>query len=143
MLTVICAYVFVLPAFQMILVELVIFRNYSRGLSIKDPQVRKNYALCKREVHPYFVAVYKSVGYFLLGCAISQVSTDISKYLIGRLRPFFLTACMPDYSAFNCTDSRGYMRYVTEDVCTGDEHLIKEARYVVVMSAWLIPTKQP
>ena len=85
------------------------------------------YTVFKRPVHPFFVEVYKTVGPFLFAVAVTQVSTDIVKYSVGRLRPHFITVCKPDWGNFNCTDASGYMRYVTEDVCTGTEH-VREAR---------------
>ena len=39
----------------------------------------------------------------------------------GRLRPNFISVCQPDWSLVECTDERGYQRYVNEDVCT-QEH---------------------
>ena len=72
--------------------------------------------------------LYKMIGPFLFGAAVSQVSTDITKYAAGRLRPHFITVCEPMWDSFNCTDAQGHMRYITEDVCAGDPHKIKEAR---------------
>ena len=47
----------------------------------------------KRPVHPFFVEVYKTEGPFLFAVAVTQVSTDIVKYSVGRLRPHFITVC--------------------------------------------------
>ncbi|KAG7271532.1 hypothetical protein CRUP_003995 [Coryphaenoides rupestris] len=38
----------------------------------------------------FIASVYKAVGTFLFGAAMSQSLTDIAKYSIGRLRPHFL-----------------------------------------------------
>uniref|UniRef100_A0A667J5R5 Phosphatidic acid phosphatase type 2/haloperoxidase domain-containing protein n=1 Tax=Lynx canadensis TaxID=61383 RepID=A0A667J5R5_LYNCA len=58
--------------------------------------------------NPYVAALYKQVGCFLFGCAISQSFTDIAKVSIGRLRPHFLNVCNPDFSQINC--SEGYIQ---------------------------------
>ncbi|XP_010171545.1 phospholipid phosphatase 2-like, partial [Antrostomus carolinensis] len=44
----------------------------------------------KSEFNNYLAALYKVVGTFLFGGAISQSLTDLAKYMIGRLRPNFL-----------------------------------------------------
>ncbi|XP_009707846.1 PREDICTED: LOW QUALITY PROTEIN: lipid phosphate phosphohydrolase 2-like [Cariama cristata] len=57
----------------------------------------------KSEFNNYLAALYKVVGTFLFGGAISQSLTDLAKYMIGRLRPNFLAVCNPDW---NVTESR-------------------------------------
>ncbi|KAK7896502.1 hypothetical protein WMY93_021827 [Mugilogobius chulae] len=47
----------------------------------------------------YVACIYKAVGTFLFGAAMSQSLTDIAKYSIGRLRPHFLDICKPDWKA--------------------------------------------
>uniref|UniRef100_G3P5S9 Phospholipid phosphatase 2a n=1 Tax=Gasterosteus aculeatus aculeatus TaxID=481459 RepID=G3P5S9_GASAC len=64
----------------------------------------------------YLSALYKVVGTFLFGAAVSQSMTDLAKFTIGRPRPNFLDVCRPvscnGYTLqINCT---GYHRNVTE-----------------------------
>ncbi|KAI5616220.1 phospholipid phosphatase 3 isoform X1, partial [Silurus asotus] len=73
--------------------------------------------------NPYLSALYKQVGVFLFGGAISQSFTDIAKVSVGRLRPHFLDVCRPDFSRINCS-----LGYITEYMCTGDESQVQEAR---------------
>ncbi|KFO23850.1 Lipid phosphate phosphohydrolase 3 [Fukomys damarensis] len=73
--------------------------------------------------NPYVAALYKQVGCFLFGCAISQSFTDIAKVSIGRLRPHFLSVCDPDISQINC--SQGYIQNYQ---CRGPESKVQEAR---------------
>ncbi|KAG8518965.1 Phospholipid phosphatase 3, partial [Galemys pyrenaicus] len=73
--------------------------------------------------NPYVAALYKQVGCFLFGCAISQSFTDIAKVSIGRLRPHFLSVCNPDFRLINC--SEGYIHSYT---CRGDDSKVQEAR---------------
>nr|XP_027209885.1 phospholipid phosphatase 3-like [Penaeus vannamei] len=59
-----------------------------------------------------------------LCCATSQLTTDIAKYSVGRLRPHFIAICKPDWSKINCSEP-----YVDPIPCTSDDaHRMKEAR---------------
>lgn len=40
-------------------------------------------------VPPWVLNAYKQIGVFGFGAACSQLTTDIAKYSIGRLRPHF------------------------------------------------------
>ncbi|XP_060066912.1 phospholipid phosphatase 1-like [Ylistrum balloti] len=72
----------------------------------------------------YIEVLYKCLGTFLFGAAVTQLSTDIAKYSLGRLRPHFLTVCKPDIT--NCSAMTGY---IETHVCTGtDLAVIQEAR---------------
>ncbi|XP_062386311.1 phospholipid phosphatase 3-like isoform X2 [Sardina pilchardus] len=73
--------------------------------------------------NPYISALYKQVGVFIFGCAISQSFTDIAKVSVGRLRPHFLDVCKPDFTTINCS-----LGYITEYTCQGDPSKILEAR---------------
>uniref|UniRef100_A0A3P9KAD9 Phospholipid phosphatase 1 n=2 Tax=Oryzias TaxID=8089 RepID=A0A3P9KAD9_ORYLA len=72
----------------------------------------------------YVARVYKAVGTFLFGAAMSQSLTDIAKYSIGRLRPHFLDVCKPDWTRINC--SLGV--YIENFTCTGDAKMVNEGR---------------
>lgn len=75
----------------------------------------------------YVASVYKAVGTFLFGAAMSQSLTDIAKYSIGRLRPHFLDVCKPDWKLINC--SLGL--YIEDFTCTGDQRMVNEGRWVL------------
>ncbi|XP_062869626.1 phospholipid phosphatase 1 [Trichomycterus rosablanca] len=72
----------------------------------------------------YVACVYKAVGTFLFGVAMSQSLTDIAKYSIGRLRPHFLDVCKPDWKLINCSGGA----YIENFTCTGDMKKVNEAR---------------
>ncbi|KAM9735615.1 phospholipid phosphatase 1 isoform 2-T2 [Menidia menidia] len=72
----------------------------------------------------YVACLYKAVGTFLFGAAMSQSLTDIAKYSIGRLRPHFLDVCRPDWKSISCS-SGGYIENYT---CTGDPTMVNEGR---------------
>ncbi|XP_042338856.1 phospholipid phosphatase 3 isoform X2 [Plectropomus leopardus] len=73
--------------------------------------------------NPYVAALYKQMGVFLFGCAVSQSFTDIAKVSVGRMRPHFLDVCRPDFSTINCSAG-----YITNYNCTGDKSDEQEAR---------------
>ncbi|XP_026798358.1 phospholipid phosphatase 1 isoform X2 [Pangasianodon hypophthalmus] len=72
----------------------------------------------------YVACVYKAIGTFLFGAAMSQSLTDIGKYSIGRLRPHFLYVCQPDWKLINCSGGA----YIENFSCTGDQRMVNEAR---------------
>ena len=54
----------------------------------------------------------------LLAMSLTGVITEVGKVWGGRLRPYFLLACNPDYSLFNCTDEMGNPLYISNvSVC--------------------------
>ncbi|XP_051524508.1 phospholipid phosphatase 1 [Myxocyprinus asiaticus] len=73
--------------------------------------------------YEYIGCVYKVVGSFVFGAALSQSLTDIAKYSIGRLRPHFLTACKPKWSLIDCKSG-----YIENFTCTGDQTISNEGR---------------
>lgn len=81
----------------------------------------------------YVARVYKAVGTFLFGAAMSQSLTDIAKYSIGRLRPHFLDVCKPDWTQINCSTG-----YIEDFVCNGDATSVNEGRWAVaiVVISW-------
>lgn len=72
----------------------------------------------------YVSCVYKAVGTFLFGAAMSQSLTDIAKYSIGRLRPHFLDVCRPDWNLINCSVGD----YIETFTCQGDAKMVNEGR---------------
>ncbi|AWP15432.1 putative lipid phosphate phosphohydrolase 1 [Scophthalmus maximus] len=71
----------------------------------------------------YVASVYKAIGTFLFGAAMSQSLTDIAKYSIGRLRPHFLDVCKPAWK-LNCSSGA----YIEDFTCTGDPTKVNEGR---------------
>jgi len=68
------------------------------------------------------VELYRHFGYFTLGALTCLLFTELSKYSIGRLRPHYLTLCMPNMTKELCVDKWGYKRFVTESedsICQG------------------------
>jgi phosphatidate phosphatase len=77
----------------------------------------------RSDFNNYVAAVYKVLGTFIFGAAVSQSLTDLVKYMIGHLRPNFLAVCDLDWSRVNCSV------YVQLDkVCRGSTANVTEAR---------------
>ncbi|XP_045158722.1 putative phosphatidate phosphatase [Mercenaria mercenaria] len=78
----------------------------------------------EKKMFTYFAICYKLLMPFCFGCGLTQLTTDIAKYTVGRLRPHFITVCQPNIAS--CTVDTGFL---SGDVCTGtDEAAIAEAR---------------
>lgn len=80
----------------------------------------------RSDFNNYLAALYKVVGTFLFGAAVSQSLTDLAKYMTGRLRPNFLAVCDPDWSRVNCS------AYVQVEVCRGSPANVTESRWAVL-----------
>lgn len=72
------------------------------------------------QFNQYLSALYKVVGTFLFGGAVSQSLTDLAKFTIGRPRPNFLSVCAP-------VSCNGYVPHIN---CTGDHRNVTESRWV-------------
>jgi phosphatidate phosphatase len=69
---------------------------------------------------PFWVQnVYKYAGLVFFGAACSHLTTDIGKYAIGRLRPHFMTRCMPVFpDGTNCSNPINLHKYMEKFTCT-------------------------
>ncbi|XP_055717401.1 phospholipid phosphatase 2-like isoform X2 [Salvelinus fontinalis] len=70
------------------------------------------------EFNGYVAALYKVLGTFLFGAAVSQSLTDLAKFSIGRPRPNFMAVCNPKVC-------KGYMLEIN---CTGIPRDVTESR---------------
>ncbi|XP_068620163.1 putative phosphatidate phosphatase [Battus philenor] len=105
------------PVLTMVLTEWLRLRDYKGGRS-------RN--VMGKELPAWVWEAYKVVGVFLFGCACQQLTTDIAKYTIGRLRPHFYTVCKPD---IDCTLPENKWRYIETFTCLErDSKLLKEMR---------------
>uniref|UniRef100_A0A2K5QTR4 Phosphatidic acid phosphatase type 2/haloperoxidase domain-containing protein n=1 Tax=Cebus imitator TaxID=2715852 RepID=A0A2K5QTR4_CEBIM len=81
------------------------------------------------DLNNYVAAVYKVLGTFLFGAAVSPSLTDLAKYTIGCLHPNFLAVCDPEWSRVNCS-----VYVQLERVCRGNAADVTEARWVWMSS---------
>ena len=77
-----------------------------------------------------FIELYRILGYFILGALFTLLTTEMAKFKIGRLRPYFLTVCDPDFTDTKCKDEHGYNIFVEAGKykCRGEEEAVREAR---------------
>lgn len=67
-------------------------------------------------------SVYKYVGLLFFGAACSQLTTDIAKYTIGRLRPHFISVCQPVFpDGTNCTNPANFYKYMEVFQCANED----------------------
>ena len=92
------------------------------------------------EMPSFLLEFYRICGYFFVGLLICLVTTQIAKYQIGRLRPYFLYACNTELSENMCKDQFEYMKFANisqqnqREICKGpwdkwDDLKNKEAEY--------------
>ena len=65
-----------------------------------------------RGVPAFLLELYRICGYFLVGLLVCLVTTQIAKYQVGRLRPYFQSACNIDLTDELCKDKFGYQKFV-------------------------------
>lgn len=84
------------------------------------------------EVPEWMIECYKKLGVFGFGALASQLSTDIAKYSIGRLRPHFFAVCQPIMvNGTTCFDAINQGRYIEDFTCRGinsTPRMLKEVR---------------
>jgi len=78
---------------------------------------QSRYSLLGANIPNWLYSVYNNILWFLFGAACSQLTTDIGKYTIGRLRPHFLDICQPNIT---CDDSNK-TKYIEDFTCIGDK----------------------
>ncbi|KAJ0173959.1 hypothetical protein K1T71_010105 [Dendrolimus kikuchii] len=106
-----------LPVLTMCLTEWIRLRDYMGS---------RSRTVLGKKIPPWVWEAYRVVGVFLFGCACQQLTTDVAKYTIGRLRPHFFDVCIPD---IDCDLPANRWKYVEHFNCLGDnEKLKKEMR---------------
>ncbi|XP_054278230.1 putative phosphatidate phosphatase [Macrosteles quadrilineatus] len=109
------AFCFTLPAFVFLVVEG--FRLFDTSTP-RDSWHSVSSSLLKN--------IYELYGIFLFGVGLMQITSDVGKYTIGRLRPHFYDACKP-YPEDVCGPGKDHV-YVTDYECSGDPDVVAEAR---------------
>jgi phosphatidate phosphatase len=73
--------------------------------------------------------VYHTIAFFILGAGITLFVAQFIKQFVGRPRPYFLSACLPNVTLMDC---RGFINkpiYTGGDFCTSpDKKSIRTAR---------------
>lgn len=78
---------------------------------------------CSLRIHPCVRRVVRFCGVFAVGFFSTWILTDFTQRITGRLTPYFLTVCKPDFDLLDCS------QFVTNYSCTSmDTILIDKAR---------------
>lgn len=77
----------------MIIVELL----RSRDANVNGNGTPRRFVFMGHEIPDWLFECYKKIGIFAFGAAVSQMTTDIAKYSIGRLRPHFMSVSCSCY----------------------------------------------
>lgn len=120
---------FFLPVLAIIVIELInsnLLHNFFN--SKKKLKFQRN--VDTKTLRKYIVS---SITIFLLGCFVTVLITEITKRLVGRLRPHFLDVCKPKMNEINCYNSTSTGSvynsiYTGGNFCTGDPQRVIEAR---------------
>lgn len=83
-------------------------------------EVDRDLKLFGRTIPIWVQHCYKYIGVFLFGAACSQMTTDIAKYTIGRLRPHFFDVCKPAFlngTAIDCNNPLNLHQYIVDFKC--------------------------
>ncbi|XP_046335748.2 phospholipid phosphatase 2-like isoform X1 [Haliotis rufescens] len=101
---------FGLPAVVMILVECFIITKQDKGGTLWVSMIQKS---------------LEAIVPFFFGGAVTHLTTNIPKFVIGRLRPNFFDVCKPDWSSVDCRNGG----YITKNICTEtNENIINKTR---------------
>ncbi|XP_046573747.1 phospholipid phosphatase 1-like [Haliotis rubra] len=90
---------FGLPAVVMILAESFIIYKQEKGSNRWGSMILKS---------------FEAIVPFFFGGAVTHLTTNVPKFVIGRLRPNFFDVCKPDWSMVDCSNGG----YITKNICT-------------------------
>ena len=100
--------------------------------ALDDPQwseaLAKKGATRTSKIPRVVIEAYRILGYFAIGALYCTLTTELAKYKIGRLRPYFLTECKVPLTDDLCKDEYGFYKFVMDYECTGDVKVVREAR---------------
>ncbi|CAH0382817.1 unnamed protein product [Bemisia tabaci] len=106
-----------LPIIVMLITEYSLYRH-AEGFRARN--------LLGRKIQVWIWNSYKAIGAFGFGAAASQLTTDIGKYSIGRLRPHFFAVCNPNITCSYPSNQPGYIENFS---CRGsDLKLIRDSK---------------
>lgn len=100
------------------------------GRQRRTIQEEEGFVLNNNDVKIIWFDVVLLFSIFVYGTGLNAFVTDIGKYSLGRLRPHYISVCLPDWSMINCTSANITNSFVYGDeACTSNDYKrIKEAR---------------
>nr|XP_016930558.1 putative phosphatidate phosphatase isoform X1 [Drosophila suzukii] len=120
----------VIPVGVIVIVEVIISQNKAK--QDNGNATSRRYVLMNHDLPDWLIECYKKVGIYAFGAVVSQLTTDIAKYSIGRLRPHFMAVCQPQMpDGTTCDDPINVGKYIQEFECKGvgsSARMLKEMR---------------
>ncbi|EDV59375.1 putative phosphatidate phosphatase isoform X1 [Drosophila erecta] len=120
----------VIPVGVICIVEVIISQN--KASKDNGNSSSRRYVFMNYELPDWMIECYKKVGIYAFGAVLSQLTTDIAKYSIGRLRPHFIAVCQPEMpDGTTCADPINAGKYIEEFTCKGvgsSARMLKEMR---------------
>ncbi|XP_017123516.1 putative phosphatidate phosphatase isoform X2 [Drosophila elegans] len=120
----------VIPVGVILAVEVLISQNKAK--QDNGNSTSRRYVFMNYDLPDWLIECYKKVGIYAFGAVLSQLTTDIAKYSIGRLRPHFIAVCQPQMpDGTTCDDPSNAGRYIQEFTCKGvgsSARMLKEMR---------------
>ncbi|XP_013097619.2 putative phosphatidate phosphatase [Stomoxys calcitrans] len=120
---------FVIPISMITIVEF--FKANSHKMRSFGNLSSSNYYFWHLEIPDWAIECYKRIGLLIFGSGVCELTTDIAKYSVGRLRPHFFAVCqpvLPDGST--CDNPLNEGRYIEDFTCRAlnySSKIIKEA----------------
>ncbi|KAH8272944.1 hypothetical protein KR018_011893, partial [Drosophila ironensis] len=120
----------IIPVGVILAIEVIISQNKAK--SDNGNTTSRRYIFMNHELPDWLIECYKKVGIYAFGAVVSQLTTDIAKYSIGRLRPHFIAVCQPQMAdGSTCDDAKNLGKYIQEFTCKGvgsSARMLKEMR---------------
>ncbi|KAH8275625.1 hypothetical protein KR026_011869, partial [Drosophila bipectinata] len=120
----------IIPVGVIVAVEVIISQDKAK--TDNGNTMGRRYVFMNRELPDWLIECYKKLGIYAFGAVVSQLTTDIAKYSIGRLRPHFIAVCQPVLSdGSTCDDPRNVGKYIEDFTCKGvgsSARMLKEMR---------------
>ncbi|KAM9323065.1 phospholipid phosphatase-related protein type 5-like [Pholidichthys leucotaenia] len=77
-------------------------------------------------VNPMVRRTFRFLGVYIFGLFTTDIFVNAGQLVTGNLAPYFLSVCLPNYTALGCQDTALFVSRA--DACTGDPDSIMRAR---------------
>ncbi|KAF3858921.1 hypothetical protein F7725_012122 [Dissostichus mawsoni] len=105
-------------------VELVIFLLHYNSDNLYDQD--KVVVMGDCYVNPMVRRTFRFLGVYIFGLFTTDIFVSAGQLVTGSLAPYFLSVCLPNYTALGCLDTANFVSQ--SDACTGDADDIMRAR---------------
>ncbi|XP_067331565.1 phospholipid phosphatase-related protein type 5-like [Channa argus] len=114
-----------LPVVLIAGVEVVIFLLHHNSNNLYDQEKIFIMGDCCY-VNPMVRRTFRFLGVYIFGLFATDIFVNAGQLVTGSLAPYFLSVCLPNYTALSCQDMPHFVSQ--SNVCTGDPDDIMRAR---------------